>query len=158
MTARFLDIAEIEFDEAIRWYDAQALGLGDAFLVEVQPPFIVGHKRARELIYFGDRVDAKRALEIGMINRIVPPQELAAATMKYARRLALIAPEALAAAKLAVNRGLDAAGFRNALNAGLDVLAPLYAATTEVGREFDAIKARDGLKAALAWRKKQFEE
>ena len=41
----------------------------------------------------------------------------------------------LAAAKLAVNRGLDAAGFRNALNAGLDVLAPLYAATTEVGRE-----------------------
>ena len=40
MTARFLDIAEIEFDEAIRWYDAQALGLGDAFLVEVQPPFI----------------------------------------------------------------------------------------------------------------------
>jgi enoyl-CoA hydratase len=121
-------------------------------------PFIVGHKCARELIYFGDRIDAKRALDIGMINRIVPSQELAAATMKYARRLALIAPEALAAAKLAVNRGLDAAGFRNALNAGLDVLAPLYAATTEVGREFDAIKARDGLKAALAWRKKQFEE
>src|SRR3954470_4126994 len=120
-------------------------------------PFIIGHKRARELIYFGDRIDAKRALEIGMINRIVPPQELAAATMKYARRLALIAPEALGVAKLAVNRGLDVAGFRNALNAGLDVLAPLYAATTEVGREFDAIKARDGLKAALAWRKKQFE-
>ena len=121
-------------------------------------PFIVGHKRARELIYFGDRIDAKRALEIGMINRIVPPQELATATMTYARRLALIAPEALMAAKLAVNRGLEAAGFHAALNAGLDVLAPLYAATTEVGREFDEIKARDGLKAALAWRKKQFEE
>ena len=120
--------------------------------------FIIGHKRARELIYFGDRIDARRALEIGMINRVVPAQELAAATMKYARRLALIAPEALAAAKLAINRGLDAAGFRNALNAGLDVLAPLYAATTEVGRQFDEIKARDGLKAALAWRKKQFEE
>jgi enoyl-CoA hydratase/carnithine racemase len=120
-------------------------------------PFIIGHKRARELIYFGDRIDARRALEIGMVNRIVPPQELQAATMKYARRLALIAPEALAAAKLAVNRGLEASGLRNALNAGLDVLAPLYAATTEVGRQFDEIKARDGLKAALAWRKKQFE-
>jgi hypothetical protein len=35
VTTRFLDIAEIELDEAIRWYDAQALGLGDAFLVEV---------------------------------------------------------------------------------------------------------------------------
>src|SRR5436305_7533797 len=32
-------------------------------------PFIVGLKRARELIYFGDKVDAKRALELGMVNR-----------------------------------------------------------------------------------------
>ena len=121
-------------------------------------PFIVGHKRARELIYFGDKIDARRAYEIGMVNRLVPATELQAATMKYARRMALIAPEALAAAKLAVNRGLDIAGFRAALNAGLDVLAPLYATETGVGKEFDAIKAKDGLKAALAWRKKQFEE
>jgi enoyl-CoA hydratase len=148
-------------DLTIAAEDAQ-FGEPEVLFSQVGPavlmPFIIGHKRARELIYFGDRIDAKRALEIGMINRIVPPQELAAATMKYARRLALIAPEALAAAKLAVNRGLDATGFRNALNAGLDVLAPLYAATTEVGRQFDEIKARDGLKAALAWRKKQFED
>jgi len=121
-------------------------------------PFIIGHKRARELIYFGDKIDAKRAYEIGMVNRVVPPDELAATTMKYAKRLALIAPEALVAAKLAVNRGLDAAGFHNALNAGLDVLSPLYAATTEVGKKFDEIKAKDGLKAALAWRKAQFED
>ncbi|MGH6768931.1 MAG: enoyl-CoA hydratase/isomerase family protein [Xanthobacteraceae bacterium] len=121
-------------------------------------PFVIGHKRARELIYFGDRIDAKRAHEIGMVNRLVPAADLHAATMKYARRLSLIAPEALAAAKLAVNRGLDAAGFRTALNAGLDVLAPLYAAETEVGKEFDTIRAKDGLKAALAWRKKQFED
>jgi enoyl-CoA hydratase/carnithine racemase len=121
-------------------------------------PFIIGHKRARELIYFGDKIDARRAHEIGMVNRLVPAAELGAATMKYARRLSLIAPEALSAAKLAVNRGLDVAGFRAALNAGLDVLAPLYAAETEVGRQFDAIRAKDGLKAALAWRKRQFEE
>jgi hypothetical protein len=35
VTVRFLDIAEIELDEAINWYDLQAPGLGDAFLVEV---------------------------------------------------------------------------------------------------------------------------
>jgi len=148
-------------DLTIAAEDAQ-FGEPEVLFSQVGPavlmPFIIGHKRARELIYFGDRIDAKRALEIGMINRIAQPKELAAATMKYARRLALIAPEALAAAKLAVNRGLDAAGFRNALNAGVDVLAPLYAATTEVGKQFDEIKARDGLKAALAWRKRQFEE
>jgi toxin ParE2 len=32
---RFLEIAETELDDAIRWYEAQAPGLGDAFLVEV---------------------------------------------------------------------------------------------------------------------------
>ncbi|MPZ37855.1 MAG: enoyl-CoA hydratase/isomerase family protein [Rhizobiales bacterium] len=121
-------------------------------------PFIIGHKRARELIYFGDKIDARRAYDIGMINRIVPAAELASATMKYARRLSMIAPEALAAAKLAVNRGLDIAGFHAALNAGLDVLAPLYAAETEVGKEFDAIRSKDGLKAALVWRKQQLGE
>jgi enoyl-CoA hydratase len=148
-------------DLTIAAEDAQ-FGEPEVLFSQVGPavlmPFIIGHKRARELIYSGDRIDAKRALEIGMVNRVVPTPELATATMKYAKRLALIAPEALAAAKLAVNRGLDAAGFRNALDAGLDVLAPLYAATTEVGKQFDEIRAKDGLKAALAWRKKQFEE
>ena len=121
-------------------------------------PMIIGHKRARELLYFGDTIDAKTALSYGMVNRVVPLAELRAATMKYAKRMALIAPEALAAAKLAVNRGAEAAGFRNALQAGLDVCAPLYAATTEVGKEFEEIRSRDGLKAALAWRRAQFKD
>jgi enoyl-CoA hydratase/carnithine racemase len=119
-------------------------------------PWLIGHKRARELIYFGDTIDAKTALRYGMINRIVPAAELRAATMKYAKRLALIAPEALAAAKQAINRGADASGFNTAIQAGLDVIAPLYAATTEVGKQFDEIKARDGFKAALKWRRDQF--
>ena len=121
-------------------------------------PMIIGHKRARELLYFGDTIDANKALEFGMINRVVPLAELRDATLKYAKRLALIAPEALAAAKLAINRGAEIAGFRNALQAGLDVCAPLYAARTEVGDEFEAIRTRDGLKAALAWRRAQFKQ
>jgi toxin ParE2 len=35
VTIRFLDVAEIELDEAIRWYEAQSPGLGNAFLIEV---------------------------------------------------------------------------------------------------------------------------
>jgi toxin ParE2 len=35
VTVRFLEIAEIELDQAIRWYGEQAPGLGDAFLIEV---------------------------------------------------------------------------------------------------------------------------
>ncbi len=121
-------------------------------------PFIIGLKRARELLYLGDPIDAPTALQYGLVNRVVPRAELGAATMKLARRMALISPEALAATKLAINRGADAAGFRNAIRAGLDVLAPLYAARTEVGMKFDEIREKEGLVAALRWRAAQFAE
>ena len=121
-------------------------------------PFIVGLKRAREMLYLGDPIDAQTALSYGMVNRVVPRTELQTATMKFARRMALISSEALMATKLAINRGADAAGFRNAIRAGLDVLAPLYAARTEVGMKFDEIREKEGLGAALRWRAGQFAE
>ena len=121
-------------------------------------PFVIGLKRARELLYLGDTIDAETALRYGMVNRVVPRAGLAAATLKFAHRLALISPEALAGTKLAINRGADAAGFRNAIRAGLDVLAPLYAARTEVGMKFDEIREKDGLGAALRWRAAQLAE
>jgi enoyl-CoA hydratase/carnithine racemase len=121
-------------------------------------PFVIGLKRARELLYLGDPIDARTALAYGMVNRVVPRAELETATLRFARRLALISPEALASTKLALNRGAEAAGFRAAIHAGLDVLAPLYAARTEVGAKFDEIRERDGLGAALRWRAAQFAE
>ena len=39
-------------------------------------PMIIGYKKARELLYFGDQIDAQTALGLGMINRIVPLAEL----------------------------------------------------------------------------------
>jgi enoyl-CoA hydratase len=119
-------------------------------------PFVIGYKRARELLYLGDPIDAPTALAWGMVNRVVPRAELPAATLKLARRMALMSPEALCATKLAINRGADAAGFRNAIRAGLDVLAPLYAAQTDVGLKFDEIREKEGLGAALRWRAAQF--
>jgi enoyl-CoA hydratase/carnithine racemase len=121
-------------------------------------PFIIGLKRSRELLYLGDPIDAQTALAWGMVNRVVPRAQLQAATLKFARRMSLISPEALMATKLAVNRGADAAGFRNAIRAGLDVLAGLYAARTEVGTKFDELREKEGLGAALKWRAAQFAE
>ena len=121
-------------------------------------PFVVGFKRAREMLYVVDPIDARTALAYGMVNRVVPRADLVAATLKFARRMALIAPEALAGTKLAINRGADAAGFRNAIRAGLDVLAPLYAARTEIGVKFDEIREKDGLGAALKGRAAQVAE
>jgi enoyl-CoA hydratase/carnithine racemase len=121
-------------------------------------PWLVGLKKARELLYMGDSINAEEALRLGMINKIVPTEELRAATLKFAKRMALISPEALYGAKRAINRGAEAGGFRNAINAGLEVVAPLYAAKTEIGMKFNEIKKKDGLGAALKWRAAQFRE
>lgn len=120
-------------------------------------PWLVGYKKARELLYLGDMIDAEEAQRLGMVNRIVPLAELPAATLKFARRLALISPEALYASKLAISRGADVAGFRNAMQAGLDMVAPLYAAKSEVGLAFTDMTRKHGLRAALKWRRDQFD-
>src|SRR5438270_588676 len=51
-------------------------------------PRIVGLKRAAELMLLGDRFDARRALELGLVNRLVPPAALEAQAMALATRLA----------------------------------------------------------------------
>jgi enoyl-CoA hydratase/carnithine racemase len=121
-------------------------------------PAIIGYKKARELLYFGDTIDAETARELGMVNRVVPLAELREKSLAYAKRLSLISPEALYATKLAINRGADAAGFSNRIHIGLDVVAPLYATKTELGQRFRDIVEAEGVPAAVRWRAAQFKE
>ena len=121
-------------------------------------PWFIGLKKARELLYLGDMIDAKAALDLGMINKIVPAADLPVAGLKFAKRLSLISPEALYLTKLSINRGAEAAGFRSAVNVGVDVVSMLYAARTEMGAKFKEITLKEGLRAALNWRGNQFKE
>src|SRR5260370_276026 len=121
-------------------------------------PAIIGYKKARELLYFGDTIDAETARQLGMVNRIVPLADLREKSLAWAKRLAQISPEALYATKLAINRGADAAGFSNRIHQGLDVVAPLYATTTELGARFREIAASEGVPAAVRWRAAHFKE
>src|SRR5258708_10395986 len=89
-------------------------------------PWFIGLKRARELLFFGDMIDAKTALDFGMVNRVVPAAELRDATLRYARRLALIAPEALRWGKRAINRGAEIPAFPAPVESALHSLLPLY--------------------------------
>jgi len=120
-------------------------------------PWFIGLKRARELLFFGDMIDARTALQFGMVNRVVPTAELREETMRYAKRLALISPEALRWGKRVINRGAEIAGLRAAVEAGVDSFVSLYATQTEVGREFGRRVQQEGLKAALEWRRVQFQ-
>src|SRR5262249_26691268 len=112
----------------------------------------------RELLYFGDTIDAKTALELGMVNRVVPLAELRDASLRWAKRLSLISPEALYATKRAINRGADAAGFRTAIYAGLDVVGPLYATKPNSGRRSGEGGGGGGVPAAVRSRGAQYKE
>jgi enoyl-CoA hydratase len=54
--------------------------------------------------------------------------------------------------KQAINRSLDAAGFRQALTQALELNITIETSETAESREFNAILKRDGAKAAIAWR------
>src|SRR5262245_52795329 len=121
-------------------------------------PYLIGQKRTRELLLTGDLIDATEAERIGLINRVVPADRLAAEVDALADRLARTPPEVMALTKRMLNRAMDAAGFRLAVEAGLDLGAIINAADTPEQREWDAIVRRDGLKEALAWRDRRYDE
>ena len=121
-------------------------------------PYLVGQKATRELLLTGDLVDADEARRIGIVNRVVPADRLEAEVDALADRLARTPPEVMGPTKRMLNRAMDAAGFRLAVEAGLDLGAIINAADTPEQREWDAIVKRDGLKAALAWRDARYDE
>ena len=121
-------------------------------------PYLVGQKATRELLLTGDLIDAEEARRIGIVNRVVPAERLEAEVDALADRLARTPPEVMGPTKRMLNRAMDAAGFRMAVEAGLDLGAIVNAAGTPEQREWDEIVKRDGLKAALAWRDRRYDE
>src|SRR3954469_6659380 len=70
-------------------------------------PRLVGYAKAAEMSFTTDPVDAATALQIGLINRVVPADQLMDETKALAARLAQAAPLALGLAKRALNRALE---------------------------------------------------
>lgn len=68
---------------------------------------LIGAARAKELIFTGDLIDADKAREIGLVNRVVPAEVLLEEAGKLALKLARKPGLALAAAKRAINAGLN---------------------------------------------------
>ena len=64
---------------------------------------LVGKKKAKEMWYCNERLSADRALELGLINRVVPDEDLAAATTAFALEIADRGSFALASIKAAFN-------------------------------------------------------
>lgn len=62
---------------------------------------------AKEIIYSARNIKAPKALEIGLVNAVYPAEELMPAAEKMAAGIAKNAPKAVAAAKRAINKGLE---------------------------------------------------
>jgi enoyl-CoA hydratase/carnithine racemase len=67
----------------------------------------IGPARAKELVLTGRRIAAQEALSMGLVNRVVPSDELHAATQALADELCASAPVAVREAKRAIDAGID---------------------------------------------------
>ncbi|GAA3788099.1 enoyl-CoA hydratase/isomerase family protein [Streptomyces phyllanthi] len=76
---------------------------GGAYLL----PRLIGPQRAKELMFFGDALPAADAARLGLVNRVVPPEELEKTAREWAERLATGPTRALALTKQLVNASLD---------------------------------------------------
>jgi enoyl-CoA hydratase len=85
-------------------------------------PFVMGPRFAKEFLFTGDRIDADRALRLGMVNHVVPRDQLESETMALAGRIAQMPRLGLALAKKAVNQVEDIMG----LHTGMDSVFGLH--------------------------------
>ncbi len=116
-------------------------------------PWIIGHKQAKELLLTGDdRISAQRALELGLVNRVVPAEQCFDEAFAVAKSIAANDRIAVALTKQAINRSAEIMGMQQALLQGLELGVLVEAAETPESREFNEILEKQGAKAAIAWR------
>ena len=71
-------------------------------------PRLVGTAKAKELLYTGKIITAQEAYEIGLVNRVVSPENLLEESIEMANSIAVNAQIAVQQIKLAVNKGIEA--------------------------------------------------
>jgi enoyl-CoA hydratase len=69
---------------------------------------LVGLTKAKEMVLFGERIDAHEAFRIGLVNKVVAPENLLDEAKAWAKRLAAKPMHAMRLAKLVMDRGYDA--------------------------------------------------
>jgi enoyl-CoA hydratase/carnithine racemase len=118
------------------------LGMPPTFGGTQRLPRLAGRKRALELLLTGDPFGPARALELGLVNQVVPHEELMPAARRLAQRIMQHSPLAVASILTAVTRGLN-----QSIAEGLLIESEQFA------RMVSTADLREGLDAWLARRK-----
>ena len=128
-----------------------------AGIVAMILPWLVGPKIAKEIILLGeDRIPAARAREIGLVNRVVPAEELDETALAIANHIAAVDTHLMRESKRAINRAYEARNMLAALEEALAIDLAIEGAGSPDKMQFMDIARRDGLRAALAWRDARF--
>ena len=122
------------------------LGITPGFAGTQRLPRLVGIAKAKELIYTGDMIDAWEAEKIGLINKVVEPEQLMTEVLALANRIAEKAPLAVRYAKMAINRGVE-----TDVDTGTQIEADLF------GLCFASEDQKEGMGAFLEKRKPIFQ-
>jgi len=116
-------------------------------------PWIVGLRRAMELMLTGDHMSGLEAVESGFANRAFPEAELEENVLRIAERVAKTPSDLQQINKRAVHRQMDAMGIRAGIRAGTEMQQlATYTATTQA----HLAELREGLTAALSKRDSEF--
>ncbi len=107
---------------------------------------LVGKGKAMELILTGKIISAQEALDMGLVNQVVPPEKLLSVCESMAKEMTANGPLALACGIEAINRGLDIT-----LNEGLRLEAELF------GKTCASEDSKEGTQAFLERRKPNFQ-
>lgn len=108
-------------------------------------PRVIGLRRAKELMLLGGWLDAREALEWGLVNRVAPAGELSKTLDEMAGVLAALSSSASRTVKTLANRALD-----------IDLGAGLALEKALVADHMRSADAREGLRAFVEKRKPQF--
>ena len=84
-----------------------SLGITPGFSGTLRLPRLVGIAKAKELIFTGNIISAKDAEKMGLVNRVVPQEELMNITLKLANKIASVAQIAVKYSKVSINSGIE---------------------------------------------------
>lgn len=84
-------------------------------------PLVVGEKKAREILFLTRQYTAQEALDMGLVNTIVPPDELDATVDEWCTQILRRSPQGLRLAKIAMNAQSDQ--LHSAVQHGLELVA-----------------------------------
>lgn len=135
----------IAVDTAVMGVPEIKLGIIPGYGGTQRLPRLVGVGRAKEFVLTGERISADEAYRIGLVNKVVPPEELDATVAEMARKLAAKSPVALHMAKASINQGIQAD-----LRTGLGIEAKCFSLC------FGTDDRVEGMKAFLEKRKPTF--